>query len=200
MQVQSASDPPKKLALGERAIMADGIEYSCSSSRRSGQPVELVYPTEGTPLIIGPNGDLQERAEPERRAAVPELHASRAECQQLIIDVGGLRSAACADQGEAGPQAVQGDQDHEGRRGRGREAERRDQEALQRSCSRCSDGRRFSAGIDIETRSRPMTEDDNDLTRRDVLKGSARALAATRVRRAGRARRLPAAGARSRRR
>jgi iron(III) transport system substrate-binding protein len=27
MQVQSASDPPKKLALGERAIMADGIEY-----------------------------------------------------------------------------------------------------------------------------------------------------------------------------
>ena len=27
MQVQSATDPPKKLALGERAIMADGIEY-----------------------------------------------------------------------------------------------------------------------------------------------------------------------------
>ena len=28
MQVQSASDPPKKLALGERAIMADGGEYN----------------------------------------------------------------------------------------------------------------------------------------------------------------------------
>src|SRR5437764_11309783 len=27
LQVQSASDPPKKLALGERSIMADGIEY-----------------------------------------------------------------------------------------------------------------------------------------------------------------------------
>src|SRR3981189_2851396 len=27
MQVQSATDPPKKLALGERAIMADGGEY-----------------------------------------------------------------------------------------------------------------------------------------------------------------------------
>ena len=27
MQVQSAADPPKKLALGERAIMADGGEY-----------------------------------------------------------------------------------------------------------------------------------------------------------------------------
>ena len=28
MQVQSASDPPKKLALGERAVMADGNEYN----------------------------------------------------------------------------------------------------------------------------------------------------------------------------
>src|SRR5256886_12202501 len=27
MQVQSAADPPKKLALGERAIMADGAAY-----------------------------------------------------------------------------------------------------------------------------------------------------------------------------
>ena len=30
MQVQSAADPPKKLALGERAIMADGGEYVVS--------------------------------------------------------------------------------------------------------------------------------------------------------------------------
>ena len=34
MQVQSASDPPKKLALGERAIMADEVKSSASSSRR----------------------------------------------------------------------------------------------------------------------------------------------------------------------
>jgi iron(III) transport system substrate-binding protein len=34
MQVQSSADPPKKLALGERAIMADGNEYNLSSSRR----------------------------------------------------------------------------------------------------------------------------------------------------------------------
>ena len=31
MQVQSATDPPKKLALGERAIMADGGEYVTSA-------------------------------------------------------------------------------------------------------------------------------------------------------------------------
>ena len=34
MQVQSAADPPKKLALGERAVMADGNEYNMFQSRR----------------------------------------------------------------------------------------------------------------------------------------------------------------------
>src|SRR5262245_46988276 len=50
MQVQSAADPPKKLALGERAIMADGIEYGMFALKETGNPVELIYPTEGTPL------------------------------------------------------------------------------------------------------------------------------------------------------
>ena len=35
MQVQSAADPPKKLALGERAVMADGNEYVCCRPRRT---------------------------------------------------------------------------------------------------------------------------------------------------------------------
>src|SRR3954471_8537482 len=56
MQVQSASDPPKKLPRGERAIMADGIEYGIFALKESGQPVEPVYAAEGSPLIIGPNG------------------------------------------------------------------------------------------------------------------------------------------------
>ena len=28
MQLQSAADPPKKIAIGERAVMADGNDYS----------------------------------------------------------------------------------------------------------------------------------------------------------------------------
>src|SRR5207244_6520269 len=47
MQVQSATDPPKKLAIGERAIMADGGEYNLIQLKEAGQPVEIVYPTEG---------------------------------------------------------------------------------------------------------------------------------------------------------
>src|ERR1044071_6220083 len=49
MQVQSASDPPKKLALGERSVMADGIEYGIFQLKEDGKPVEVIYPTEGRP-------------------------------------------------------------------------------------------------------------------------------------------------------
>ena len=56
MQVQSSTDPPKKLALGERAVMADGNEYNVVLLKEAGQPVEPVYPEEGTPTISGPSG------------------------------------------------------------------------------------------------------------------------------------------------
>jgi iron(III) transport system substrate-binding protein len=53
MQVQSSTDPPKKLALGERAIMADGNDYNVVLLKEAGQPVEPIYPAEGTPTISG---------------------------------------------------------------------------------------------------------------------------------------------------
>ena len=55
MQVQSTADPPKKLALGERAVMADGNEYNLVQLKEKGEPVEIVYPAEGTPVIVGPS-------------------------------------------------------------------------------------------------------------------------------------------------
>ena len=54
MQVQSSTDPPKKLSLGERAVMADGNEYGVVLLKEAGQPVEPIYPTEGTPTVSGP--------------------------------------------------------------------------------------------------------------------------------------------------
>src|SRR5246500_2916725 len=56
MQVQSSAGPPKKLELGERPIMADGNEYNILQMKETGRPVEPVYASEGSPLIIGPNG------------------------------------------------------------------------------------------------------------------------------------------------
>ena len=129
MQVQSASDPPKKLALGERAIMADGVEYVCFQHKEKGDPVELVYPTEGTPLIIGPNAIFKNAPNPNA-ARLLQSYMFSAECQQLCIDVGGLALGARADQGKARPHAAEGHQADEGRRGGGREGEREHQEAL----------------------------------------------------------------------
>ena len=91
MQVQSASDPPKKLALGERAVQADGNEYNLFLLRESGQPVEPLYASEGTPLIVGPNGVFKNAPNPNA-ARLFQNYCFSAECQQLIIDVGALRS------------------------------------------------------------------------------------------------------------
>src|SRR5262249_42937645 len=91
MQVQSSADPPKKLALGERAVMADGNEYNIFQMKEAGGPVEPVYATEGSPLIIGPNGVFKAAPHPSAARLFQAFSLSQ-EAQQLIIDVGGLRS------------------------------------------------------------------------------------------------------------
>ena len=91
MQVQSSADPPKKLALGERAVMADGNEYNIFQLKESGAPVEVVYPTEGAPLIIGPNGIFKAAPNPNA-ARLFQSYCFSAEAQQFAVDVGGLRS------------------------------------------------------------------------------------------------------------
>jgi iron(III) transport system substrate-binding protein len=91
MQVQSATDPPKKLALGERAIMADGGEYNLFQIKEGGGPVELVYPTEGIPTVVGPNAVFKNAPNPNA-ARLFQCYCFSAECQQLIVDHGGLRS------------------------------------------------------------------------------------------------------------
>ena len=91
MQVQSSADPPKKLDLGERAVMADGNEYNIFQLKEKGRPVEPVYATEGSPLIIGPNGIFKSSPNPNAAKLFQSFALGR-EAQQLIIDVGGLRS------------------------------------------------------------------------------------------------------------
>jgi iron(III) transport system substrate-binding protein len=101
LQVQSASDPPKKLALGERAIMADGIEYGIFQLKERGQPVDAIYPKEGTPLIVGPNGILKSAPNPNA-ARLLQSYMLSAECQQFNVEFGGLRSAHALVKDKAG--------------------------------------------------------------------------------------------------
>jgi iron(III) transport system substrate-binding protein len=91
LQVQSATDPPKKLALGERAVMADGGEYNVLQSKESGGPIEVIYPAEGTPLVVGPNGIFKNAPNPNA-ARLFQCYCFTPECQQLIVDFGALRS------------------------------------------------------------------------------------------------------------
>src|ERR1700739_2539731 len=64
LQVQSAADPPKKLMLGERAVMADGNDYNLALLKDQGKPVEIVYASEGSPLIIVPSGVFRSAPNP----------------------------------------------------------------------------------------------------------------------------------------
>jgi iron(III) transport system substrate-binding protein len=91
MQVQSSSDPPKKLEIGERAVMADGNEYNMFQIKEAGKPVEIVYPTEGAPLIVGPNAIFKNAPNPNG-ARLFQSYMFTPAAQQLMIDVGGLRS------------------------------------------------------------------------------------------------------------
>jgi iron(III) transport system substrate-binding protein len=85
LQVQSAADPPKKILLGERAVMADGNDYNLTLLRDQGKPVEAVYATEGSPLIIVPSGIFRNGPNPNAARLFQSFFFS-AETQQMLVD------------------------------------------------------------------------------------------------------------------
>ena len=91
MQVQSAADPPKKILLGERAVMADGNDYNLVLLKDQGKPVEVVYATEGSPLIIVPSGIFRGAPNPNAAKLFQSFFFS-AEAQQLLVDTFAHRS------------------------------------------------------------------------------------------------------------
>ena len=123
--------------------------------------------------------DLQERPEPERRAAVPELlvlgRVPAAHRRRRRHALGASRR-----QGEGGPHAVQGHQADEGRRRRrSRSSPRRSRRATP-SCSRCECGRASAAlGEVLHHASHPTR-----LSRRSSALAAAAAFATPRRRRA----------------
>ncbi len=91
LQIQSATEPPKKLALGERAISADGLEYVHILMKEQGAPIAIVYPTEGTPVIPGCEGIASKAPHPNAAKLFMSFMVSR-ETQQYLVDGAGLRS------------------------------------------------------------------------------------------------------------
>ena len=91
MQVQSSTDPPKKLELGERAVMADGNDYNLIQLKEAGRPVEVVYPVEGTPMVTGPSGVFKSAPNPNAARLLRSFLLS-GETQQLLVDFTGQHS------------------------------------------------------------------------------------------------------------
>lgn len=91
LQVQSASDPPKKVAQGERSIMFDGSEYVATYLKEAGNPIEIVYAVEGSPVIAGQMGVMEKAPHPNAARLFADYVYS-AECQQMMADLGGIRS------------------------------------------------------------------------------------------------------------
>ena len=105
MQVQSSTDPPKKLALGERAVMADGNEYGIVLLKEAGQPVEPVYPAEGTPTVSGPTGIFATAPHPNA-AKLFQAWLHRRETQQFFSDYTAQYSVHTQVQSKAGRRKI----------------------------------------------------------------------------------------------
>ncbi|MFC4274846.1 ABC transporter substrate-binding protein [Achromobacter aloeverae] len=91
MQVQSSTEPPKKLAEKERALQVDGNEYNIFRLQDQGVPLKIVYPPEGTPIAIGNAGVLKDAPHPNA-AKLFYAFIFSTQAQQINSDTGGLRS------------------------------------------------------------------------------------------------------------
>jgi iron(III) transport system substrate-binding protein len=88
LQVQSATEPPKCLEAGERAVAVDGSDYLFWLAKERGSPIEVVLAVEGTPQISNPMAVFK---------AAPHPHAARLlvswimspEGQQFIVTLSG---------------------------------------------------------------------------------------------------------------
>jgi iron(III) transport system substrate-binding protein len=91
MQVQSAADPPKKIQVGERAIMVEGNDYNLVLLKEQKQPVEMVNAVEGSPLIVVPCGIFKSAPNPNAARLFQSFMFSR-EAQQAFVDAVAHRS------------------------------------------------------------------------------------------------------------
>jgi iron(III) transport system substrate-binding protein len=91
VQMQSSRDPPNRLARGDSAVQADGARSELLQLRERGAPVEVVYASEGTPLIIAPSAVFNTAPSPNA-ARLFQSFLFNIEAQQRLVDVSGMCS------------------------------------------------------------------------------------------------------------
>jgi iron(III) transport system substrate-binding protein len=88
LQVQSATEPPKRIEAGERAIAVEGSDYLFWMAKERGQPIEVVLPVEGTPQVSNPMGIFKSTQNPNAAKLLVSWIMSP-EGQQFIVDLSG---------------------------------------------------------------------------------------------------------------
>ena len=89
MIVQSANDPPTVVASGERVVAVNGGEYSAYQLKKKGNPIEIVYPKEGVPLVVSPTAIASFAPHPNAAKLFTDFIFTR-EMQQVMADSEGL--------------------------------------------------------------------------------------------------------------
>src|SRR5713101_4855684 len=89
MLVQSAVDPSGVVASGERPIAVDGGDNTFYQVKKKGNPVEVVFPKEGVPLVVSPSAITSFAPHPNAAKLFTDFIFSR-ELQQVLADSEGL--------------------------------------------------------------------------------------------------------------
>ena len=89
MLVQSAVDPSSVVASGERAVAANGGDYTFYQVKKKGNPVEIVFPQEGVPLVVSPTAIAAFAPHPNAAKLFTDFIFSRP-LQQALADSEGL--------------------------------------------------------------------------------------------------------------
>ena len=91
MLVQSAVDPSGVVASGERPVAVDGGDYTFYQAKKKGNPVEIVYPKEGVPLVVSPSAITSFAPHPNAAKVFTDFIFSR-DVQQMLTESEGLYS------------------------------------------------------------------------------------------------------------
>jgi iron(III) transport system substrate-binding protein len=86
---QSANDPAGVVASGERPVGVNGAEYFYYKTLKQGNPIKIVYPKEGVPLVVSPVAIAKDAPHPNAAKLFTEFIFAK-ESQQLLADKEGL--------------------------------------------------------------------------------------------------------------
>jgi iron(III) transport system substrate-binding protein len=89
MLVQSAVDPAGVVASGERSVAVNGGDYYYYQQKKKGNPIEIVYPKEGVPLVVSPTAIAAGAPHPNAARLFTDFSFSK-DVQQALADTEGL--------------------------------------------------------------------------------------------------------------